>query len=242
LPDVDEVFDEEDAKRSLAAILFPFLLLGFQKGIDLALKQGPGTTRPEDIFTLGVRHTLQELSLKHAAQAVQTTKDQLASILKTAIDEGQSIPEVAKVINDQCSLDSRVRSVRIARTELTRVITDAKVRTLHAEGYTEKQWSTVIDGRERESHHAANGQVVAIDGMFRVGAYMAFAPGDETLPASESVNCRCDVVGAGVPEERRLELGRLFLRTHGALERRCVLSLRREFERQRRRVLSHFPS
>jgi F like protein len=236
------VFDEKAETESFAKLFFPFFVLAFQKGITLGLAQGEGKTKPEDLFTLGVRETLRQQAFEHAALAVSTTKDELQSLIGTAITEGHSIPDLAKAINQQFQLDSRVRSVRIARTELTRVITHAKVRALAAEGYLEKQWSTVVDGRERESHASANGQVVPIDAYFSLSGMACFAPGDDMLPPSESINCRCDVVGAGVPEDRRLQLGELFLRAHGALERRLVIELRRAFQRQRERVLSHFPS
>lgn len=236
------MFDELEETERFAKVLYPYFVLAFQKGISLGLVQGSGKIKPEDLFTLGLRAALQQQAFQHAALAVGTTKSELEKLIGTAVTEGKSVPDLAKEINHQFQLDSRVRSVRIARTELTRVITNAKVRALAAEGYTEKQWSTVIDGRERETHAAANGQVVPIDAYFTVGGSSAFAPGDDMLPVGESVNCRCDVVGAGVPEDRRLQFGKAFLRAHGALERRMVLDLRRAFQRQRERVLSHFPS
>ncbi len=68
------------------------------------------------------------------------------------------------------------------------------------------------------------------------------APGSETLSAGEKINCRCTVVGVGVPEDRKAQLDKRFLRAHGALEGKFVVQLRRAFQEQRTRVLSHFPS
>ena len=189
-----------------------------------------------------MKASLKSLSLKHATQAIGTTKDRLQSLINDALHEGQSVSQLAKAIRDDYVAIAPSRSQTIARTELTRVITNAKVRTLAEEGYTEKEWSTVVDGRQRETHQQANGQVVGINDYFHVGGSAAFAPGDEGLPPEESINCRCDVVGAGTPEDRKLHLGKLFLRVHGQLEKTLVVHLRREFERQRKRVLSHFPS
>lgn len=235
---VGEVFDEEKEKESLGLVLLPFLFLGFRKGVEQGSVQGSGKTKPEDVFTLSVQQSLYAQSFERAALAVGTTKDRIGGLLQTAIEEGQSVDQLAKAINDTFDLQSKPRSVTIARTELTRVINDATLRTLIAEGYTRKEWSTVIDGRERDSHHAADGQVVGIYDTFTVGGAHGLYPGDEQLPAGEVVNCRCVCVGAGQPLERKRLIGERFLRTHGSLERRLVAALRKEFERQKGRVLA----
>jgi hypothetical protein len=109
---------------------------------------------------------------------------------------------------------------------------------LRKEGYRKKTWSTVIDGRERPTHNAANGQTVASDAPFTVGGAHGMYPGDPILPPSESINCRCAVIGGGVPEDRIAPLGRRFLRIHGSLENKFVVALRKAFLAQRDRVLS----
>lgn len=219
----------------------PFLVAGFKKGVELGLLQGEGFT-VEDIFTESVQAALKQKALHHATLATQTTKGQLQTLLQQAFDEGQGIPELARGINEQFKINSRVRSVRIARTEMTDVINDGTLRTLIREGYTQKEWSTVIDGRERDAHHSANGQTVGINDLFTVGGESARYPGDDNLSAAGRVNCRCTLVGAGIPEDRKYQLGQRFLRTHTNLENRFVVYLRRAFEQQRRRILSHFPS
>lgn len=214
------------------------MLFGFRKGID----QGLLKKTPEDIFTEAVKAAIKAKSYDHAALAVGTTKDQLQSLIQDAIDQGQSIQQLGKAIKDQFDLDSRVRSLRVARTELTDTINDGTTQTLRKEGYQEKQWSTVIDGRERETHAAADGQAVGINDFFRVGGQTCRYPGDDNLSPDERINCRCAVVGGGLPEDRIRQLGENFIRTHSSLEKKFVLSLRRAFAAQRARVLSHFPS
>lgn len=52
----------------------------------------------------------------------------------------------------------------------------------------------------RESHVAANGQVVGPGDLFMIGGFAAEYPGDIALPAAESVNCQCVVeytIGSG---------------------------------------------
>jgi hypothetical protein len=56
-----------------------------------------------------------------------------------------------------------------------------------------KTWHTSIDGRERASHGAANGQTVPNAGKFSVqGQFLKWA-GDPAGSASNVINCRCGV-------------------------------------------------
>jgi SPP1 gp7 family putative phage head morphogenesis protein len=201
-----------------------------------------GNAKPEDVFTVAVQNVLKNKSLFHASLAVGTTKDELQALIDTAIKEGQSVKQLAKAIGDQFDIDGRVRPLRIARTELTDTINDGTVQTIDKQGYRQKEWSTVIDGRERETHAAADGQVVGINDPFRVGGATCQYPGDDSLPPELRINCRCVTLAAGLPEDRRRIMGDRFLRAHGQLEKSLVIHLRREFERQRRRILSNFPT
>lgn len=56
-----------------------------------------------------------------------------------------------------------------------------------------KRWQTILDGRERPTHHAASGQTVGINEKFIVGGARANYPRDPNLPMAELANCRCGV-------------------------------------------------
>jgi hypothetical protein len=57
-----------------------------------------------------------------------------------------------------------------------------------------KIWLSSGDDRTRETHAAANGQSVKLEGMFVVGEAELSYPGDPHGPAEEVINCRCTVV------------------------------------------------
>ena len=215
--------------------------MAYRRGITQGLRQGQGNISPEDVFNQAVREALKRKSFDHAALAIGTTKDRLQELIEGAITEGKSIQQLSKDIRDQFDVDGKVRPLRIARTEMTDTINDGTAETLRREGFREKEWSTVIDGRERESHAQADGQIVGMDDFFRIGGESCRFPGDDALSAGERINCRCAVLGAGLSEDRRAILGQSFLRAHGNLEKKLVVSLRRAFFEQRDRVLSHFP-
>jgi SPP1 gp7 family putative phage head morphogenesis protein len=238
LPDIDELWDEEEEKSHFSSVIFPFLILGFLRGSEkVAVK-----VHPDQMLTPTKRFAYITKSLKYAAQTVGTTKEALQKQINEALANEESVQQLAKRIKDNFGKMESYRAVRIARTQLTTAMTDGTLETLKAEGHETKEWSTVIDGRERETHNDANGQTVPIDGQFRVGGSMCDRPGDDNLPPEEVINCRCDVIAGGESRARKIYLGRLFLRLHGALERRYVLNLRRAFRSQRDRILSHFPS
>ncbi|MDP9121664.1 MAG: phage minor head protein [Acidobacteriota bacterium] len=228
-------FDDEEETARFDAVYLPFLAAGLVYGIKLGL----GRLAVEDVFTAQVKAALRRKSHEHAALAVGTTKDQLKALLETAIVEGQSAKQLAKAIRDTFDFNDTVRSLRIARTELTGTINDGTFRTLAQEGHTLKQWNTVVDGRERETHHEANGQTVGMHQLFHVGASYAQYPGDDSLPVSELANCRCTLTAAGLDDRRIDALGRSFLSGHGKLEHKFMLSLRKAFLAQRGRILSH---
>jgi SPP1 gp7 family putative phage head morphogenesis protein len=225
----------------MAETLKQYMLLGFQKGIDLGLSQGSGYN-PPGAFATAVRKSIERQAFEKASLITDTTEETLKGLLQQAVDGGWGSAKLAKALRDEFDQMSVVRSKLIARTELTGVINQGTLAALQDEGQTYKQWSTVMDGRERETHAAANGQVVPIDGLFTVGGSQAQAPGDANLPVSELAQCRCTIVAANTPEGRRLKLYDMFIRIHGSLEVRFVLALRREFDQQRRRVLSRLPS
>lgn len=54
-------------------------------------------------------------------------------------------------------------------------------------------WHTILDGRERDSHGAMDGQIQPWGRTFVSGAGNQLRyPGDENAPASERANCRCN--------------------------------------------------
>lgn len=63
-------------------------------------------------------------------------------------------------------------------------------------GAVTKTWMTILDGRERLTHHVADGQTVPVNMPFHVGGYEMMFPLDDSLgaPPEEIVNCRCQAI------------------------------------------------
>ena len=82
-----------------------------------------------------------------------------------------------------------------------------------------KRWITSIDGRERDTHRAANGQTRKEDEFFDVGGVKLKRPGasntaigDSKAIASEVINCRCRVEIFPDPEAIEREIGGFSIR------------------------------
>jgi uncharacterized protein with gpF-like domain len=94
----------------------------------------------------------------------------------------------------------RYRGEMIGRTEALTALNagrDEHMRQVVASGavsgnLVDTQWRTILDGRERESHAAMDGQVVPFGQTFvsGLGNHLRY-PGDPSAPAEDRINCRC---------------------------------------------------
>lgn len=127
-------------------------------------------------------------------------RNQMKGELMQGLLRGESINKIARRFKN-VSEKSLKDSIRIARTETTRVQNSAKM-DIGAEGQRLgfdmwKRWVATTDSRVREDHLAMNGVEVPQDSPFIMpnGDRLMF-PGDISLGASaESViNCRCTII------------------------------------------------
>lgn len=124
--------------------------------------------------------------------AVKAVIIELRKSAKLGETEEQMRDRLLKRVNKKDFYDWQAQ--RIARTETTIAMNAAHEVAMIGTGATmDKVWKTRMDGRERNSHYAANKQQIAQDKLFLVGGFNMKFPGDRTngAPAREIVNCRC---------------------------------------------------
>lgn len=187
------------------------ILTGLVDDVGLTWKTRFGTQ-----FSL--RHLLaeewfQDYALEFATPINETTSSQIHGILAQAQAEGWTSQTTQRRLGqvfdtwmtgtvdpDMLSwLKERTPEHRvemIARTETTRLANAGSQALFKNWEVEKKEWRTSIDGRERESHGYANGQIVEMDEPFIVGGYEMMYPGDTSqgADASEVINCRCTVL------------------------------------------------
>lgn len=88
---------------------------------------------------------------------------------------------------------SEERAVNLAVNTAEAILNYDDFRTASADGKKYKTWHSLMDGKERATHHDAHGQRKPIDGLFTVGEAIMRFPMDTLYdpPAEEICGCRC---------------------------------------------------
>ena len=147
---------------------------------------------------VGIRNEMKGHLLNGLLKGESTQK--IARKIKPELLRAAGIPEDKWGIKD-ISQKYLKDSIRIARTETTRVQNSAKMdigKEGQRLGYTMfKRWIATTDGRVRDDHLAMNGVEVPQDEPFVLpdGSKMMF-PGDISMgaPPEQVINCRCTVI------------------------------------------------
>jgi len=135
---------------------------------------------------------------------------QVTSQVQQGVTAGESIQVMAARVEETLLAGGadvwKNRGLTVARTEAISAYnggTHEAMRAMADEfGFElQKVWLASMDARTRDSHFAADGQRVALEGMFNVGGFLAPLPGAEVLPPAERINCRCSVLYVEPGEE-----------------------------------------
>lgn len=157
------------------------------------------------IDNTAIKQILTEEASPFTKLAIDASRDKdvilrsLKSEFTTSLLKGESIRDMAKRIK-AVTERNLADSIRIARTETTRVENSARIdvgKKGEKLGFKMlKEWVATSDDRTRDAHAAADGQRVPLDEPFIVGGEKLMYPGDFSLGASPSntINCRCTVI------------------------------------------------
>lgn len=181
------------------------------RGVREGLNPRDQAVAIRDVIGLTARQSQAVESYRHALEAGSS------NALGRALRDARFDPTVARAVSGDTVLtpaqvDRMVeryeerylayRAETIARTEALRAA-NAGAREMYQQAVDDgtlaadeltRRWNTHIDGRERLSHEAMNGQERDIDEPFMSGDENELMyPGDEDAPAEDSVQCRCAV-------------------------------------------------
>lgn len=146
-----------------------------------------------------------------AGQVTQTTYDAIVAELVDGVAAGESIDDLSARVQRVFQIANDARAERIARTEVISAYNGAAVRSVEVlprDVVFAQEWIATRDGRTRDSHASADGQVALVGQPFTVAGRAASYPGDPGLPASETVNCRCTVAFLTPDDYEALDRGR----------------------------------
>jgi hypothetical protein len=140
----------------------------------------------------GISEALAERANQLAGNVSEDVFERLKTVLADQFYlKGKHPFDVAAVLQEEFSWLSRDRAELIARTESGAVTEEAQFITYEASGVPFKRWLTTLDGREREDHFDAHGQIRSIDEPFNVGGEELMYPLDPAGSAKQVCNCRC---------------------------------------------------
>lgn len=121
-------------------------------------------------------------------------KQHINNSITQGILQGESIPKIAKRLQDTVGMDYRA-AIRNARTATTGAQSAGRVdayKRAEAMGIDMRQkWLATVDGRTRHSHVLMDGETIKVGGTFSNGCKF---PGDPHGPGHETYNCRCSLV------------------------------------------------
>jgi SPP1 gp7 family putative phage head morphogenesis protein len=182
---------------------------------DQALKiEGAGKTPPtpaDDIVDLDV--DLPDVAsaiteqVNRIANVDEATYARIADTLADGEAKGETMPQLSDRVRAVFET-SKMRAMRIARTEVTAGANSAQMLAAQHNGAITKTWLSIRDPRTREEHRLMDHKTIKIDDHFSVpliegGVPVAIVPmeypGDPAAPPSLTVNCRCTMIyGYGI--------------------------------------------
>lgn len=167
---------------------------GFELWTDELGKTDPLVMPAENVdLALAIRRN----RIKNAGERVwQTVKGKV----EKAIADGMPNEELAKEIKRVFAGIDEQRSRTIANTEITAAYEVARDMTFQTAGVEWTQWVAAGDGRERDTHRQADGQIRESGTPFDVGLAKLLFPGDPSGPPEEVINCRCVRIAVPGPD------------------------------------------
>jgi len=186
-----------NAERSKWASLLVAIYVGVAEDFGTEILAQLKGVRPSEVKQFGLERivrALDQIGALLVTRITETTREQLRAAIIDAVQQGQDIDRIAQAIDDAVYLEPIIerRSETIARTETIRASNLGSLEGARQSGLPlRKEWIATRDGRERDGHAAADGQIVDLDEPFIVGGEQLMYPADPAGSAGNVINCRC---------------------------------------------------
>lgn len=152
------------------------------------------------VFDLVPERTITELedwSVTASQSVSETMGEEITRWLRGAHEEGLGIDEIAEQFDSEYVTERMhdTHSQQLAR-DVTIGPSEAGSHSAHedAPGVIAEEWVATLDGRERDAHAVADGQIVPVDGTFLVGGEELRNPHDPQGSVENTTQCRCSAV------------------------------------------------
>lgn len=193
---VDEIlFDLDAANRDLIEASGPYL----EGAILAAGEEALHVLDVDVIFDILSAHAVRFLREKQIVikEINSVTHEAIAGALREGFEAGEAMPKIAARIRAVFGQADKVRSLRIAQTEINSAANFGSLEGWRQSGVVDgKEWIASLDARP--THLAAMAQytgdgAIPLDQDFVVGAGRGPSPGNIGV-AAEDINCRCTML------------------------------------------------
>jgi hypothetical protein len=126
----------------------------------------------------------------------ETTYSDIRKLTERSVREGLGEVEISKQIREYANLISPGRARTIARTETHQAVMKSQydiVDSMELPEYV-NEWASGSDGRVRDDHRRANGELRMPGQPFQIGRDKLMFPGDRNGSKEQVINCRCVLV------------------------------------------------
>ena len=147
-----------------------------------------------DVFDMAVEDWIARYTALKVTQITRTTRKRIIDAIARLEGERLGVDQIARgIVKETGGAIARARAAVIARTETHQAAMYANDAAARATGIPglRREWMAANDERTRETHAAADGQIVGMDEPFIVGGVPLTRPGDPDGPPDLVVNCRC---------------------------------------------------
>lgn len=147
-----------------------------------------------DLSHPAIRWFLEQRPQRYALLVSATLADLFRPVLAELEAQGASVADMTQTLEERWEALTPTVAERIVRTEVISAANAATYATFQEAQVEQKEWLSARDSRVRDTHRAADGQIVAMAEPFTVGAARLAFPGDPDGPPEEIINCRCVVI------------------------------------------------
>lgn len=187
--DITKWVESEQSNTLFLSYIEGVLVSAIGDQVDIVNQMVEGDVSPEAIAAAWI-----PIILSHIKIINHTTVFHIREAIAAGIRNGDSLAQIAVRILKVFGEALRARILSIAQTETLAAMNYASMKVMQEAGVPFKRWLSLMDGLERDSHHAAHWQVVPVREPFIVGGVEMMHPGDPRGPAKEVINCRCSIL------------------------------------------------
>jgi hypothetical protein len=181
-----------DREAELATVIREGMITGVESGRRMAARR----------FGLEIDFSVTPQSAIDAVEATvddiegdifETLSDGIQSDLEGWLEDGLSSDEIADKLRSKEYADrlDRRHTQTHARTLVQSASEKGNDTALQESSAVGKRWNVTDDGRQRQAHDAADGQIAPAAGTFLVMGERLQHPGDPNGSLSNIANCRC---------------------------------------------------